>query len=237
MTADLIEHIGEVDKRGLYKDHDYLSMFEYCVHHLRCSEAAAYRRIRAARAIRRFESIGALLRDGRLTLEGIALLHPHLDAPDAEELIQKAAGLRTWQVQALVANRQVETVRRDVIRYGGPPPAAAASEAGPTDPLFAATAVPLTTPTESRLTVAGLPTPAPMTTPSATTPRSIRVSFSAGAEFHKLLRRAQSLLRHKYPDGRLEGVLQDALTALLREKDLGFHWENPGPRRGRRRRN
>jgi len=38
------------------------------------------------------------------------------------------------------------------------------------------------------------------------------------------MQRARALLRHKYPDGRLEGVLKDALAALLSKKDRGFGW-------------
>jgi hypothetical protein len=32
-------------------------------------------------------------------------------------------------------------------------------------------------------------------------------------------------MRHKYPDGRLDGVLRDALQALLERKDPLIRWE------------
>jgi hypothetical protein len=68
------------------------------------------------------------------------------------------------------------------------------------------------------------PKPPPATKPPYVQSHSIRVSFSADAEFHKLMLRACALLRHKYPDGRLEGVLKDALVALLKRRDRGFGW-------------
>ncbi len=61
---------------------------------------------------------------------------------------------------------------------------------------------------------------------------TVRVSFSADEDFYALMQRARTLLRHKYPDGRLEGVLKDALAALLAKRDLGFEFS---PRQGARR--
>jgi hypothetical protein len=42
VNARLIVHLGEVDARGLYREHAYPSMFAYCVEELHMSEAEAY---------------------------------------------------------------------------------------------------------------------------------------------------------------------------------------------------
>ena len=42
--------------------------------------------------------------------------------------------------------------------------------------------------------------------------------YDTGASLQRLF------LRHKYPDGRLEGVFKDALLALLKRKDRSFGW-------------
>lgn len=232
----LVEHLAEVDRRGLPLKKGCTSLFELCVHRLRMSEEAAYRRIRAARAIRKFPPISVLLRDGKLTLETVALLHPFLEKPEAALLVKSCIGLRKWQVQALLAGRQPESVKRDVIRYCGP--VVPESEAPPpeTTPLFEAEHSGAPTgpaPEAASAPPPPLPQPLPVAPDAPIRVHAIRVSFSADADFHKLLRRAQSLLRHKYPDGRLEGVLRDALTALLKKKDLGFRFETA---RGARRR-
>ncbi len=106
VLADLIEHLSELDRRKLHLDAECDSILMYCVHALHFSEAAAFRRIRAARAIRLHRSIRGLLRDGKLSLESITLINPFLEEPDASELIVKASGMRIWQVQAFVAGRQ-----------------------------------------------------------------------------------------------------------------------------------
>ena len=230
-TYALIVHLAELDRRRLAEKKTQLSLFEFCVHQLHLSEEAAYRRIRAARAIRKFPPLSFLLRDGKITVETTALLNPFLDGPDAAALVKSCVGLRKWQVQALLAGRRPENAKRDVIRYCGP--AVPASQAPPSAPapLFEA-AHPAAASVSADEAVSAPAPPAAQALPVAPTApirvHAIRVSFSADVEFHKMLRRAQSLLRHKYPDGRLEGVLKDALTALLRKKDPGFRWGNPG---------
>lgn len=219
--ADLIEHLAEVDRRKLYIDNECDSILMYCVHALKFSEAAAYRRIRAARAIRLHRSILELLRDGKLTLKSITLLNPFLEEPDAAGLIAKAAGMRIWQVEALVAGRKTEEIRRDVVRFCPPAPPQSVVPERDTAPLFAivnerAFATFLPPPP-------AVPPPLPKPAPPAAPP-SVRVAFTGDHEFYKLLARARAVLRHKYPDGRLEGVFKDALVALLKRKDRGFGW-------------
>jgi hypothetical protein len=213
--CEVVAHLAELDRRGLHRDRGFSSLFEYCVGVLRCSEAAAYRRIRAARAVRTHPSILDLLRSGRLHLEAVALLHPFLQDPDAEELVAKAAGLRTWEVQALVAPRRREEPRRDVIRFC--PPSAKAVEPLEREPLFAAAVEACARPERPPPATSPRAEPAASRAPA---PRpAVRVSFTADDEFYSMLLRARALLRHKYPDGRLEGVLKDALSALLKRKD------------------
>src|SRR3990172_7767413 len=77
-TARLLAHLAEVDARKLYLPAAYPSMFAYCVHELRLSEDAAYKRIQAARVARQFPAIFELLANGRLHLTAVLLLSPYL---------------------------------------------------------------------------------------------------------------------------------------------------------------
>lgn len=47
-----------------------------------------------------------------------------------------------------------------------------------------------------------------------------RISFAADEVFVARLRRAKQVLPHKYPEGRLEDVLGDALEVPLDKKDM-----------------
>jgi len=54
VTVELIAHLVEVARRGLHRGEGPGKLFGYLTHVLRFSEAAAWNRIQAARAVRRF---------------------------------------------------------------------------------------------------------------------------------------------------------------------------------------
>jgi hypothetical protein len=66
-TAALVAHLAEMEARRLHLKEGFSSLFSYCTEALHLSEQAAYSRIEAARAARRFPSILARLADGRST--------------------------------------------------------------------------------------------------------------------------------------------------------------------------
>src|SRR3989304_2522305 len=71
---------AEGDARRLHLAEGYSSLFTYCTEVLRLSEHAAYGRIEAARAARRFAVILEMLSEGSVTLTTVGLLAPHLPA-------------------------------------------------------------------------------------------------------------------------------------------------------------
>ena len=77
-TARLIAALGELDARRLYLGEGCSSLFTYCTQVLHLSEHAAYGRIEAARAARKWPAILDLLADGSVHLTAIGLLAPHL---------------------------------------------------------------------------------------------------------------------------------------------------------------
>src|SRR5437870_7108068 len=91
LTAAVLAHLAEVDARRLYLPAGYPSMFLYCVHELRLSEDAAYKRIQAARTAREFPAIFDALAEGRLHLSAVVLLAPYLTPETVGELLKGAA--------------------------------------------------------------------------------------------------------------------------------------------------
>src|SRR6185295_5117510 len=83
-TASLLSLLGEIDRRKLYLNQGYPSLFSYCTRALHLSEPAAYTRIAAARTARQFPTILTLLADGEVTLTTITLLATHLTAENHE---------------------------------------------------------------------------------------------------------------------------------------------------------
>src|SRR3989442_8940130 len=91
-TASLIAHLAELDARRLYLAAGFSSLFTYCCEVLHLSEPAAYNRIEAARAARRFPAILRMLGEGALSLATVRLLASHLTADNHQELLAAATG-------------------------------------------------------------------------------------------------------------------------------------------------
>jgi len=80
-------------------------MFSYCVHELRLSEDAAYKRIQAGRVARQFPAIFAAVADGRLHLSAVVLLAPYLTLENADGLLAAAAHRSKSEIEELLARR------------------------------------------------------------------------------------------------------------------------------------
>src|SRR6266487_905015 len=104
-TARLLAHIAECDARRLYLPAAYPSMFAYCVHELRLSEDATYKRIQAARVARQFPVIFEAVADGRLHLTAVGLLAPYLTPENAAGLLAAAAHRTKSEIEQLLARR------------------------------------------------------------------------------------------------------------------------------------
>jgi 5-methylcytosine-specific restriction endonuclease McrA len=230
-TATLLAHIAEVDARRLYVPAGYPSMHAYCVEKLRLSEDAAYKRIRAARAARRFPSLFEAVAEGRLHLAAVCLIAGHLTPENAGELIAAAIDRKKFEIEAWLARRfpmaeppafvrpihprpQLETVPT---RDEAAPPGARVVESMPftVDPARPGDdrLVSATTPkSDSQLApgpVAGVPTVAsPM-------PERYLVQVAISKSTHDKLLRAQALLSHAVPSGNVAQVIDRALDALI----------------------
>src|SRR6516162_3647083 len=104
-TAALLAHLAEVDERRLYLPAAYPSMYLYCVEELGFSEEAAHKRIRAARAARRFPLIFEAVADGKLNLSAVVMLASYLTESNGQDLLRAAFGLRRAELEELIARR------------------------------------------------------------------------------------------------------------------------------------
>src|SRR5437867_11890933 len=103
VTAELVAHLAEIEERGLHKAAGFGSMFEYCREVLQLSEHAAYGRIAAARAARKFPVILDMLADGSLNLTTVGLLGRHLTRDNYRAVLAEAMGRSKSEVEELVA--------------------------------------------------------------------------------------------------------------------------------------
>jgi 5-methylcytosine-specific restriction endonuclease McrA len=101
--AAVLAHLAEVDARRLYAPLGYASMYAYCVGKLRLSEDAAYKRIQAARAARRFPILFTELAEGRLHMTAVCMLAPYLTPENVEELVHASAYRRKSEIEDILA--------------------------------------------------------------------------------------------------------------------------------------
>ena len=74
LEVHILDHLGEIDRRGLALRRGFSSLFDYAVRELRFSDAAAQRRIQALRLCRRHGWVRDKLQNGALTLTAAAQL-------------------------------------------------------------------------------------------------------------------------------------------------------------------
>jgi hypothetical protein len=225
VTADVIASLAELDARRLYLGEGCASLFTYCTRILHLSEHAAYGRIAAARAARRFPSILALLAEGSVNLTAVTLLAPHLTVDNHEQLLEAAHHKSKRDVEHLVAHlRPQPSVPTSVRKLPSPTSSAVSSELPAVE---AATDHAQVAPTRA---LPSAPRPG-VITPLA--PERYKVQFTVSRETYDKLKRAQDLLRHSVPDGDAAAIFDRALTLLLKELARTKLASTSRPRRAR----
>ena len=239
LTAEVLVHLGEVEARRLYLPAACSSMFVYCTRVLGMSEDQAFKRIRAARAVRRFPVVGAAVAEGRLHLSGVVLLAPHLSDDNTAELVVEASGKSKAEIEVLLARRaprpdvaqRLERVAEQMaLVVPGPVasevvPGPVASEVVPGPVASEVVPGPVASevvpgPVASEVVpgpVASRLVPGPVAAPKVRplSPERFALQLTIGEATRSKLLRAQALMRHQVPSGDLSEILDRALDALL----------------------
>jgi hypothetical protein len=90
LLASLLAHLAEVEARGIHRTRACSSLYTYCVYELRFSEDEAFRRVSAARLVRRFPALLDAIAAGELHLTGLLMLGPHLTPDNLVEVLALA---------------------------------------------------------------------------------------------------------------------------------------------------
>ncbi len=114
--AVLMSHLAEFDRRRLAGEFGHPSLFHYCVRVLGFSEAAAYKRIQAARAVRDFPELLVELSSGRLNLAAVVAISPHLSHENIAELVSTARGKTIRELESFLAALAPRADSPDMLR-------------------------------------------------------------------------------------------------------------------------
>jgi hypothetical protein len=208
-TAALVRSLMELDVRRLFLSEGYSSLFTYCTQGLHLAEGAAYNRIEAARAARRFPAIIAALEDGSVTLTTVRLLAPHLTAANHQDVLASARHRGKREIEQIIASlRPLPPVPSTIRKLPDHPQVLQGINAVEHTPMPAAPSPP-SVPPAVRMA------PRPIETPLA--PERYKLQFTISRETHAKLRRVQALGRHVIPSGDPAEIFDRALTLLLQD--------------------
>jgi hypothetical protein len=174
---------------------------------LHLTEHAAYGRIEAARAARKFPVILERLHDGTLTLTAVCLLGPHLTAENHLAALDAARHKSKAEVERQVASlrpqpdvpatvRKLPTSRPAAMVTVGPSIAAGLLEA------------------PNHRDAASIGDNGEM---KPLAPERFKIQFTINRETHEKLQRVRAILRHSIPSGDLETLFDRAITLLLED--------------------
>jgi 5-methylcytosine-specific restriction endonuclease McrA len=104
-TMELIEHLREIDRRFLYLEWEYKSLFEFTTKHLGLSEGSAQRRIAAMRLIRDIPEAKKKLESGEITLSNASQVQTvfrtgKMSIEEKKETLHKISGMTQKECQS-----------------------------------------------------------------------------------------------------------------------------------------
>lgn len=233
--VDILHHLNEVERRSLHLRRGYPSLFAYCTGHLHYSESAAARRVQAARCLRRFPRVGAMLQSGEINLMTLGLVANLLTEATLDQWLDRIRGKTQREVEAIAATVRAPLTLRDRARLvhvavpvAAPLPLAPAQRASAdssqtSTPMFAAStpASPTAPPEPGGLADSSTNSQAgdkQSPGPVATQPK-VYIQFLADQSFMAKYRVAASLLSNKLSKLTFEAVFVALIEEFIRRHE------------------
>jgi len=103
VTLKILLYLIEIDRRGIYRDYGYSSLFAFCTIALGYSEASAGRRVRSCRAMKENSELIHLYRAGKISLSSISAVAGTLKKENKDRIIPEIQGASRRTVEKIVA--------------------------------------------------------------------------------------------------------------------------------------
>ncbi len=237
LLAELLGHLAEVEARGIHRICACSSLYAYCIYELRFSEDEAFRRVAAARLVKRFPDLMASLAAGELHLTGLLMLGPHLTEENIADVLARAKHRTKRELARLVRALDPLPAVPARIEPLGPAPARVVPST-PTWSEFMQSFCPVrelepgnrprdwsenandTSPGNaddpgSALAVPAVPATADAKPVPPLEPELFKVQFTTSEEYVRLIDEVQALLSHTAPRASLEEIHLRAMRAFV----------------------
>ncbi|MEQ8566536.1 MAG: hypothetical protein RMA76_16605, partial [Deltaproteobacteria bacterium] len=94
---------AEIERRKLYVERGFSSLFRFCVEGLGLTEDQACRRVAVVRAARRVPEVFGMIATGELHMTGVAKLSKFMNDDNAHSLVEQAKNKSKAEVEMLIA--------------------------------------------------------------------------------------------------------------------------------------
>ncbi len=116
-TIRMFHFINDLERRKLFLDLGYSSVFDFCVRRIKYSSSQAGRRIQAARCCRRYPEFFGYLRDHEVCVMTLAMIESIITDDNKDEIVTRVRGASRREVERLVSEYRPAVAIRDRIRY------------------------------------------------------------------------------------------------------------------------
>ena len=246
--ADFLLAASEFDRRTLWLDLGYASLFDYLHRELGLSKASTFLRASAARLIQKYPEVVEPLRDGRLCLSTMGELSKALTPENKDEVLPRFFHLSKREAKAVAAEirpdeapprREVVTTIRMAEAPRREPSVAPTAPTRAEEPTFSLGVVRPDEPDPAAAPATPAPRPLPALSPPPSTieplnAELVRVHLTADKRFAEKLEKAKDALSHALPGAGMADVLEAGSTSSSSGRRSGAaSWRGPGPRRFR----
>ena len=115
--ADIVLYLSEIDRRGVYRDAGFSSLFTFCTDRLGYSEAGAGRRVRAARCLAKSPEIYSQLKSSAITLCSLSEVATVFTTENQELVLTAIQGASKREAQAIAQSfGAAKPAKRSTIR-------------------------------------------------------------------------------------------------------------------------
>jgi hypothetical protein len=227
--ADLLVHLGEVERRGIHRSRACASLYTYCIYELRMSEDSAYRRSKAARLVREYPELHNAIAKGEIHLTGVLMIGPHLGGERHAEILRRARFRSKRELLRLIAEIDPKPEVPALVEPIGPAPVGRATHAAFVEALSGPVRELSLGSRPEDWIVASADSAAEdgiaesegsgSAADAAEQPRPLhyKVQFTGSQEFVDLLEEAKDLLGHETPRATLPEIQVRALRALVQQ--------------------
>lgn len=208
LTLNILPHLVEVEKRGIYIEKAYSSLFEYCRCEFGYSDASAWRRAGAAIAILKCPEAWDLLNKKRVTMSVLCQVHRILTPALLKEICDKPKS----EVDLIIAALRPQSANPDRSRPVMVPKKIEPQKA---PPRAGALSSDVGEPAKSWNSLRG---EVNLTNIKLSFEQKWKVEGVVSKCVHEKLERCKKLLSRKYPKGVDYNILFDELTELFLDK-------------------